>query len=121
MRFLKLATALVLFAAGIIIGFELGVNSRARTELSVSIPALVQIHKSIQSGDPHEAMDLTQMLLLSKLDRYDSLKDNFAAKLVYGKDIVSSQLFQKHLNEATAIRQTASTNLIFFNNSTTNR
>jgi hypothetical protein len=121
MRFIKLTVALVLFVAGIAIGFRLGVNSRARTELSVSIPALVQIHKSIQSGDPHEAMDLTEMLLLSKLDRYNSLKDSFVARLVYGKDIVGSQLFQKHLNEAVVIRQTASTNLIFFNNSMTNR
>lgn len=105
------------FTAGIIVGFKFGEDARAREEMSVSIPALVTIHESIQTNDLREASGLTEMVLFSKIDKYNYLKHDVFCRIIYGNELIGSKLFQKHLKEALAIKSSAFTNLIFFNTS----
>jgi hypothetical protein len=113
--FFKTLLILALFVLGGSLGFKLGVNSRAKTDVAITTDLLVQIHQRIENGNPSGAKSLAEIGLLANMDAYERLKRDFFAKTIYGTNIINSVAFQKHFKEALSIKQEALTNLVFFN------
>src|SRR5207248_2296818 len=83
----KILLTLALFALGVILSFRLGVNSRTKTDTTITIDLLTQIHQRIESGNAIGAKNLTEIGLLGNMDEYDRLRRDILAKIVYGTNV----------------------------------
>jgi len=106
-----LACVLVVFAT-FCAGYTAGKNRSVKRELNVSIPVLVQIYRSIKDGNSNKASGLTSMVLMGKIDRYDSLMDDWLFRLTTGSELFDSAKLQKYVAEARGITKAERTNLI---------
>jgi hypothetical protein len=105
---------------GLMFGYKLGTNYRAKVDATIYLPLLVRVHQSIESGNISDARERTDMMIIAQINKYWNLKDTFLFQSVYGSKLNSNDLFQKHIKEALAIAKSGVTNLVIFSVSATN-
>ena len=93
-------------------GYTTGKNRVLKRELNISIPVHVQIYRSIKDGDSSKASGLTSMVLMGKVARYDSVKDDWLFRLTAGSELFDSTNLQKYVAEARDITMAEKTNLV---------
>lgn len=110
---------LLLGVAGVMVAFAIffggytaGKNRIVKRELNVSIPLQVQVYRSIKDGDLNKASGLTSMVLMGKIARYDSLKDDWLFRLTAGSELFDSTTLQKYVAVARDITKAEKTNLV---------
>jgi hypothetical protein len=106
--------AVYVFVIGIVFcaGYITGGNRTVKRELNVSIPVHVQVYRTIKKGDPDRAATLISMVLMGKVGRYDSLKDDWLFHVAGGSGLSDSTQLQESVAEARKIAAEEKTNLV---------
>jgi hypothetical protein len=93
-------------------GYATGKYRIVIRELNVSIPVNVHLYQTIKQGDRDKAATLISMILMGKLDRYDSLTNDLLFRLAGGGKLLDSARFQESITEARKIVAEEKTNLV---------
>ena len=110
---------LVVTLAGVVViggvfcaGYITGKNRNVKRELNVSIPVNVLLYRTIKQGDPDSAATQISMILMGKVGRYDSLKNDWVFRVAGGGGLTDSTRLQESIAEARKIAAEEKTNLV---------
>lgn len=93
-------------------GYITGRNRNVKRELNVSIPVNVLLYRTIKQGDPNKAATQISMMLMGKVERYDSLKNDWLFRVAGGRGLADSTRLQDSVAEARTIASEEKTNLV---------
>lgn len=115
---MRLKRLILTFASLLIIstvffaGYITGKNRTIKQELNVSIPVNVLIYRTIKQGDGDRAATLMSMVLLGKIERYDSLKNDWLYRVAGGGGLTHSSRLRESVAEGRIIAAEEKTNLV---------
>ena len=111
-RFIPLLSCILITVIAFYCGYTTGRNRLVKRELNSSIPLNVLIYRSIKDNNPNKAAGQIGMVLMGKIDRYDSLQNDWIFKMTTGNHSFDSEKLQKYIAEARNIILIEKTNLI---------
>jgi hypothetical protein len=105
---LGVATIILTFCSG----YMTGKNRNVKRELTVSIPVNVLLYRTIKQGNADKAASLISMILGGKLERYDSLRDDWLFRMAGGSGLTNSSRLRESVSLARRIVREEKTNLV---------
>lgn len=106
--FVSLAVIGLIFGAG----YKTGKNRNIKRELNASIPVNVLVYQTIKQGDPDKAATQISMILRGKVERYDSLRNDWLFQVAGGSGLADSTRLHESVAQARKITAEEKTNLV---------